>query len=145
MKQRVEIRPIELDGEGNPLDPALYAFYTAFCEKEFGNVPDPRRTLKTWGAFVPREGGGYEACVGVISQQWQMVTNTCHITKPQSREDIPIVHAARDGLIARAKSFLQDNGVTGSHVYIAPEAQELWKGFIESLGGKSSNHFSIDV
>lgn len=147
MKHRVVILPIELNKEGEPFDPALYAHYAAFCEREFKAVPDPRRTIKTWGAFIPRAEGGFESCIGVLALQWQTVCTTFHIRKPLERNDIPAAHAARDELIARAKGHIQDSGASQFpvHVICAPEMQDVWKDFLASLGAVNANLFTINV
>lgn len=144
-KKSVVILPVEVTKEGAPLDPALYEHFKAFCEREFKAVPDVRTTVKTWGAFTVREEGGLESCIGILSLQWQMVCPTFHLTRPTERDEIPPVHHARDNLVTRAKAFLQDNGMSGLpiHIYCAPEAQEMWKGFLETLEAKSANLFTI--
>ena len=147
MKHRVIILPVEVNAQGEPLDPALYEHYKAFCEREFKAVPAPRRTVKTWGAFIPREEGGFESCIGILALQWQTVCPTFHVRKPLERNDIPAAHAARDELIGRAKGFIQDNGggALPVHVYCAPEMRDVWKDFLESLGAKDANLVTIDA
>jgi hypothetical protein len=76
-----------------------------------------------------------------------MCCPTFHLRKAVERDDIPPVHAARDGLIARAKAFLQDQGGSAMkvHVYCSPDVAYLWKEFLEKLGATEANLVTIDV
>lgn len=142
----LQVLPFNFEN-GVPADRILFDAVQAFCEKEFGQKVRFDKNIKTWAVVKSSEDGeGFEV-IGLTSLAYALDCPVFHVAASDDDAGREEARKVRDMLMGRASTFIQDYAGLGTEVlvYVKPETERFWKGYLRLIGAKLSNRFIVKV
>lgn len=148
MSARMQVLPVDFVN-GVARDSKLAAAVRMFWESEFAKEFEPTSYIKTWAvveAMDNQDPIGYSVHA-VASVAYALDCPVFHVHAEDDQDKREHARAARDMLLQRAASFIQDQfgHNTEIFVYVAPEKHRFWAAFLRLLGAKAAERYRIKV
>jgi hypothetical protein len=146
----LRLQPIDVKKDGTPIDPELFAAVVKYGKEQFGEKYEFNVSFysRCWAVIaVKPEDPSFWQVTGLCGTRNTIDVPLFHVTPlTQDREGLKWCETARDAMIYRMRSYIQDLGIRGTAlIFVAPVAERLWRRFLIKLGAKPACRYEIGI